>query len=74
MANGTTSTLHLFSIGEIYLFGMLMQLSLMRADCLGNYPALKKWFDGMAADPRSKKVLEGSSAIGALAQYFVSAE
>ncbi len=53
---------------------MLMQLSLMRADCLASYPALKKWFDGMAADPRSKKVLDGRSAIGALVQYFVSAE
>ena len=51
-----------------------MQLTLMHGDCLAPYPALKKWFDALAADPRSTKVMSGSSAIGALLQYFVNAE
>ena len=62
------------SSGEIYLFGMLMQLTLMHPDCLDKYPALKKWFGGLAEDPRSKKVMSGSSALGSLLEYSVNPE
>uniref|UniRef100_A0A7S0QY76 Glutathione transferase n=1 Tax=Pyramimonas obovata TaxID=1411642 RepID=A0A7S0QY76_9CHLO len=60
--------------GELYLFGMIYQMTLMRPDCLASFPALKKWFDTLAADPKTQKVVGGTSAIGTLAQYFINAD
>jgi len=61
------------TVGEIYLFGVLLQIGLMRSECLAPFAALKKWFDTLAADPKTKKVMDGSSAIGTLNQYFQNA-
>jgi adenine phosphoribosyltransferase len=56
--------------GEVYLFGMLYQMTLCKADCLNEFTALKSWFDGLATSAAVKNVLEGKSAIGTLHQYF----
>jgi len=60
--------------GEIYLFGMLYQMTLCKADCLNGFTALKAWFDGLANSEAAQKVISGKSAIGTMIQYFVTYE
>ena len=66
---------HVVSIyhpGELYLFGMLHQCALVDGAVLDapRHAALKAWFRGVAADPRTARVLSGRSAMGPLHQYF----
>ena len=58
--------------GEIYLWGMLHQMCLMRSSCIEAFPKLAAWYAAVADEPATKKVLDGSSAIGELGQYFIN--
>ena len=58
--------------GELYLWGMLYQMYLMRKDFLASFPKLSAWFDLIAKDAATVKVCEGKSAIGELGQYFIN--
>merc|ERR1712166_683220 len=67
---GFTSTGH--TTGEIYLWGMLHQMCLMRPSCIEAFPRLVAWYAAMLAEDPTQKVLNGTSAIGSLGQYFVN--
>jgi glutathione S-transferase len=58
--------------GEIYLWGILYQMSLMKGDFLTAFPKLAAWFAAVGGDAATKKVCEGKSAIGELSEYFVN--
>lgn len=61
--------------GEIYLFGMLYQWTLVGgADILVRYPKLNAWFHGLAANALVKKVIAGDGGISnfRLGQYFMN--
>jgi len=58
--------------GELYLWGVLYQMSLMNADFLAAFPKVAAWFGVIGGDAATKKVCEGRSAIGELGQYFVN--
>jgi len=64
--------------GELYLFSMLYQLSLVKADCLaapaGKQPgALATWFATTLSAARTQTVLTGVSSMGPLKPYFEAA-
>ena len=56
--------------GEVYLFGMIYQMSLIKGDFMDASPKVKAWFDGLAADENVQTVLTGKSCMGILAPYF----
>jgi len=59
--------------GEIYLFGMLYQFTLVGgAGILAPYANLNAWFSGLVSNAAVKKVIAGESAIGNLGQYFMN--
>ncbi|KAJ1628886.1 hypothetical protein T492DRAFT_874277 [Pavlovales sp. CCMP2436] len=61
--------------GELYLVGMLLQVTLAApagGAILDAHPKLKAWFTTTMARPGVKSVLEGKSAIGKMDAYFVT--
>jgi len=59
------------TVGEVYLFGMIYQMSLCRKDILKNsFPNLQTWFTKVSGLPAVQKVLNGESKMGKLVQYF----
>mmetsp|Transcript_21287 Transcript_21287/g.50478 ORF Transcript_21287/g.50478 Transcript_21287/m.50478 type:complete len:179 (-) Transcript_21287:336-872(-) len=61
--------------GELYLVGMLLQVTLAApagGAILDAHPKLKAWFTTTMARPAVKSVLEGKSAIGKMDVYFVT--
>ena len=51
---------------------MLHQMCLMRSSCIEAFPKLAAWYAAVTDEPATKKVLDGSSAIGELGQYFIN--
>jgi hypothetical protein len=58
--------------GELYLFSMLYQATLVDASCLGRFSKLGKWFNALKAHKKTQRVLSGKSSMGALVPYFIS--
>ena len=55
--------------GELYMFGMLHQMVLVRPGLLSSTPRLQSWYQNLLSDARVKRVLEGQSPFGELVQY-----
>jgi len=62
------------TVGELYLFAFLHQMSLIKEDFLKDTPALHKFYTDTKALPGVPKVLGGNSAMGELKAYFIPAE
>ncbi|KAJ1444854.1 hypothetical protein M885DRAFT_531050 [Pelagophyceae sp. CCMP2097] len=62
------------STGELYLFGMLLQLTgaCNESTMLAPFPKLQAWFNKTSQLPAVLKVLSGASAIGKLGPYFLN--
>ena len=58
--------------GELYLFSMLYQCTLVDGACLAQYPKLAKWFNTLKANKKTERVLSGKSSMGTLTPYFIS--
>jgi glutathione S-transferase len=57
--------------GELYLFGMIYQMTKCRDGILAAFPKLSGWFDKVSAHPKVAMVLAGKSQMGELGQYFL---
>eukprot|EP01062_Namystynia_karyoxenos_P045632 TRINITY_DN3393_c0_g2_i3.p1 TRINITY_DN3393_c0_g2~~TRINITY_DN3393_c0_g2_i3.p1 ORF type:complete len:249 (+),score=106.01 TRINITY_DN3393_c0_g2_i3:96-749(+) len=58
--------------GELHLFSTLHQLKLVKGDCLEATPGVAKFYARVAADPKTKHVLEtGSKMKEPFVQYFI---
>ena len=61
-----------FLAGELYLFSMLYQASLVTETLFARAPRMGKWFEHLKADHRTERVLSGQSPMGELRQYFLA--
>lgn len=59
--------------GELYLFALLHQLSLIDGAFLAATPAMQKFYDTTKALPGVTKVLAGKSSMGKLEQFYIKA-
>ena len=59
-----------FTTGELFLFSMLYQMTLVEPSCLNSAPTTKSFFNQILNHPKTKTVLEGKSSMGELNQYF----
>jgi len=57
--------------GEMYLWGMLRQIALLKPDVFAPFPKLRAFYERILEHPRTKEVLDGTSPMGAMAEYFV---
>jgi len=59
--------------GELQLFSMLYQMTLIRAECLASAPKVAAWFASLSVDERVKTVTSGASSFGDMGPYFIAA-
>ena len=59
-----------FLPGELYLFAMVYQATLVESTVLDGHDDLGAWFRGVRAAAATETVLSGRSAMGPLHQYF----
>lgn len=64
------------SPGGLFLFSVLYQCLLVRADSLpeGAYPTLAAWYAETLANETTQKVVKGESSAGPFSVYFLAAE
>ena len=58
--------------GEMFLWGMLHQVVLIDQAPFENTPKLKGFYDRVLELPETKAMIDGSSPMGAMTQYFVA--
>jgi glutathione S-transferase len=58
--------------GEVFLWGVIHQMVLCSETPLNDAPNLRRWYDRIAAHPKTKEVLEGTSPMGNMGQYFIN--
>jgi len=60
------------TVGELYLWAILHQMKLVKADVFSATPKLEAFYMALEQEPSVQKVLRGKSRFGPLQQYFVS--
>jgi glutathione S-transferase len=58
--------------GEFFLWGVLHQVFLLDAAAFDATPKLKAFYETVASMPETKPLIEGTSPMGAMRQYFVA--
>ena len=58
--------------GEFFLWGVLRQVVLLDAAALDATPKLKAFYETVSALPETRPLIEGTSPMGAMKQYFVA--
>ena len=60
------------SVGEMHLFSVMHQMKTVSPTCLDATPALSAFYERVLALPSVQTVLDGKSAFGEVAPFFVS--
>lgn len=60
------------TVGELYLWAMLHQMKLVKADMFAATPKLGSFYEALEQEPRVQKVLKGESTYGEWKQYFIN--
>lgn len=59
-------------MGELFLWGMVHQIVLCKSDVFAAAPNLQRWYDRILSHPKTAHVLDGTSPMGVMEQYFVN--
>eukprot|EP00854_Cymbomonas_tetramitiformis_P008079 gene8079-9597_t len=60
------------TVGELYLWGVLYQMTLVKPEVLSNTPKINAWYSFVHQHPGVQKTLEGKAGVGTLGQYFIA--